>query len=306
MAQHLLHVGYPKAGSTFLQNWFERHPQLKFKKGGLGGFGNVFEVARPLDRDYKYFVTSFEGLTMPDESSGSVHLRYSGKVEVKELDLIKTRQAEVCSVLNGLYPQSRVIIVTRGFEGILFSSYSQSVRMGAVLDFIGMCAELAQRLRHDEQHYFDYDYFISLYKLTFGKDNVIVLPYELLRDDQNRFLETLEERLELEHVEMPPIRVNVSLSPQELYWYPRISRRVANAASLLGSRAFRKIYTGYVRKTLFNKFRIPIKLLARTNPRYQVTKSELPREILELCRGRATLLQDDPLYAAYAADYLWD
>jgi hypothetical protein len=62
MARHLIHVGYSKAGSTFLQAWFERHPELRFAPGGLGGFNDVDELSRPPGREYKYYVTSFEGL----------------------------------------------------------------------------------------------------------------------------------------------------------------------------------------------------------------------------------------------------
>ena len=37
----LLHIGYSKAGSSFLQKWFKEHPQLRYAPRGLAGFDTV-------------------------------------------------------------------------------------------------------------------------------------------------------------------------------------------------------------------------------------------------------------------------
>jgi hypothetical protein len=305
MAQHLIHVGYPKAGSTFLQAWFERHPELCYKPGGLGGFHNVYELARPSDRSYKYYVTSFEGLSTPHESAGGVRLDFGGAAPVRE-DPIKENQAGVCSVLRSLYPGSRVLILTRGFKGMILSAYSQSVRMGARLHLKEMCRELAARLQRDAQHYYDYDYLIRLYGEAFGEDALVVMPYELLRDDQDKFLSVLEQQLGLGHAEVKLGRVNPSLSPEELYWYPVISRAFSAAASRLGAARFRRVYGWYVGKTLDNRLRPLVKVLRLLRPDKRVTEADFPEDILSHCEGKATLLKGHPLYTSYAAEYLWD
>jgi hypothetical protein len=46
MSRHLVHIGYPKAGSTYLQRWFASHPQLAYREGGIAGFPNVYALAR--------------------------------------------------------------------------------------------------------------------------------------------------------------------------------------------------------------------------------------------------------------------
>ena len=305
MAQHLIHIGYPKAGSTFLQAWFERHPELRYMPGGLGGFHDVYEMARPPGRAYKYYVTSFEGLSTPHESAGGVRLDFGG-AEPERQDPVKENQASVCAVLKSVFPGSRVLIVTRGFKGMIISAYSQSVRMGGRLHLEGMCQKLAERLQNDAQHYYDYDYLIRLYGEAFGEENLIVMPYDLLRDDEAKFLAVLEERLGLEHVETKLGRVNPSLTPEELYWYPVISRAVSAAASRLGATRFRKIYGWYVRKTLDNKLGFSIKLLRLLRPDRKVTEGDFPLEILSYCEGKATRLKDNPLYRPYASEYLWD
>jgi hypothetical protein len=304
MAQHLIHVGYPKTGSTFLQAWFERHPELRYAPGGLGGFHNVYEVARPPDRAYKYHVTSFEGLSTPHASAGGVRLDFGGAEPVRE-DRVKENQRAVCSVLHSLYPGSRVLVVTRGFKGMIISAYSQSVRMGGKLHLDGMCRELAERLRVDAYHYYDFDYLIRLYGEAFGDENLIVMPYELLRDDQHRFLATLEERLGLRHAGIELGRVNESLSPEELYWYPLISRAVAGAASRLGPAGFRRVYAWYVGRTLGNRLRPLVKALRLLRPGGKITAADFPEDILRYCEGKASTLKGHPLYTPYAAEYLW-
>jgi len=305
MAQHLIHIGYPKAGSTFLQAWFERHPELCYVIGGLGGFHNVYEIARPSDKAYKYYVTSCEGLSTPHNSAGEIDVAYGG-AEPDTNNRTRESQSSVCSVLKSLYPGSRVIIITRGFKAMIVSSYSQYVRMGGRLHLKGMCQHLLGLLQNDTMQYFDFDGLIQMYGEAFGDSNLIVLPYELLRDDQNKFLAVLEEKLGLEHVEIKLGRVNPSLSPEELYWYPLISHAVSAGASRLGSARFQRIYRWYVSKTLDNRLHRLIKVLRLLRPDRKVTEADFPLEILSYCEGKATRLKDDPLYAPYAAEYLWD
>lgn len=305
MAGHLLHVGYPKSGSTFLQAWFERHPELGYAHGGLGGFRDVYELARPPERAYKFYVTSFEGLSTPHESAGRVRLDFGGAEPARE-DRVKEDQAAVCARLRSLYPHSRVLVVTRGFRGMILSAYSQSVRMGARLHLEGMCRELAERLRDDARHYYDYDYLLQLYGDAFGEENLVVMPYELLRDDQEKFLRALEASLGLSHAEVRLGRVNPSLSPEELYWYPVISRAVSSAASRLGPARFRRVYGWYVRQTLDNRLRPLVKALSLCRPGRRITDADFPADILRLCAGRASRLRALPHYAPYAAEYLWE
>ena len=305
MAGHLIHVGYPKAGSTFLQEWFARHPELRYAPAGLGGFRDVYELCQVGGRRCRYYVTSFEGISSPYTGTGRASFEEGGKRGGLP-DRIKDAQAEVCAVLKTLYPGSRVLIVTRGFRDIALSGYSRYVSAGGVLHLVEMCRYFADRLGEDVHDQYDFDYLIRLYADAFGRENLIVLPYELLRDDQPRFVRVLEERLELEHVEIDPGRVNASLSPEELYWYPVISRAVLGAASRLGPRRRERVYRWYVRRTEDNRLRSLVGLLSRLRPGRKVTRADFPDELQSHCRGKASLLRDDPLYAPYAAEYLWD
>jgi hypothetical protein len=304
MTQHLIHIGWAKAGSSFLQEWFARHPQLHYAPGGIAGFGNVLEMARTLEMPYRYFVTSAEQLACPNPYVGELHLGLA-RGEPMGAYPMQTRQAEICTRLGTLFPGSRILIVTRGFRGLARSGYSQTIKNGRVTSL----REHFELRRGSPQtgvyRKRDFDYVIGLYRAAFGAENVIVLPYELLRDDQAKFLAILEERLGLEHADIEIGRVNESLTPEELYWYPKISRVVSATASRLGDRAFRKIYSRYVGVTLRNGLRPMIRVLARIKPSGRITDADFPPISVDNFAGKAESLRGDPLYAPYADDYLW-
>lgn len=296
MTRHLLHVGYPKTGSTFLQRWFESHPQLSYVEGGIGGFRDVYSIARnaacgtaaPL-----YRVTSAEALSAPRRDAGAATIDYARTEEVP----VAAAQHEACATLAGLFPGAEVLIVTRGFRSMIVSSLSQYARSGGHLDPFELLRGVAAR--GDERFYqsWDYDALIGEYRLRFGEDRVIVMPYELLRDDAEAFVRTLSARLGVAEHRAPRDRVNESLSPSEMVWYPRLTRMVRRVRS-------RRLYEAYVRGAFDNRLRAAIAVLQRARPATPFTASAIPDEVLERFRGRAESLRGNPLYARYAADYL--
>jgi hypothetical protein len=149
-----------------------------------------------------------------------------------------------------------------------------------------------------------FDHLIGIYAEAFGDARVTVLPYELLRDDGPRFVRVLEERLGLEHAEVDVGRVNPSLSPEELYWYPRISR-AAWAVSRLGGARGERAFRWYAARAFDARLRPLTRVLKRLRPGRRVDWSDFPAELLRHCEGKAERLRNDPLYAPYAADYLW-
>jgi hypothetical protein len=302
MTKHLIHIGYPKAGSTYLQRWFEAHPQLAYGEGSIAGFRDVYAIARagatsndaPL-----YRVTSFEGLSAPQGNAGQQFVSYSTAPAID----IPTAQLNVCTMMASLFPSATVLIVTRGFRSMILSSYSQFVRSGgdAGLADLGNVAIGAHGSTEHERLVqrapWDYDRVIGAYTDAFGAENVIVMPYELLRDDATQFTRVLSRHLGIEQIEGSRDRVNESLSPVEMYWYPRITRLVRRLRS-------QRLFRLYIRAAFHNRLKGPIRILQRLRPGTPVTAATLPDAILEQFRGRAESLRDHPLYAPYLADYL--
>jgi Sulfotransferase family len=300
MTGHLIHIGYAKTGSNFLRRWFAQHPQLAYAEGGIAGFPDLYSIVREgasrRDRPL-YRVTSAEGFSTPHANFGQENIDY----ENMERGSMPSSQAEVCRSLAMLFPTAHILIVTRGFRSMILSGYSQYVRTGGDESLAGLCAAAAST---GQQGPWNYDYLIGLYRRAFGEAKVIVLPYELLRDDPAAFLDQIAQRLGLVQIEMSTGRLNPSLSQVELAWYPRLAR--ATRSLPLGRRGRRKAWQLYLRAAMTNRLCRPIALLQRLWPMTGVTDALLTPELMEGYRGFATTLRDDPLYRAYAQDYLFD
>jgi hypothetical protein len=80
---------------------------------------------------------------------------------------------------------------------------------------------------------FDYDEALRLYEDAFGPENVIVLPFELLRDDAPAFLAALSAGWPA-GVAGPPAPERLA-HPAELDWYPA-SRAASGGCALSSSR----------------------------------------------------------------------
>lgn len=288
MTGHLLHVGFPKTGSNFLRRWFRAHPQLAYRDGAIAGYGDVYEIAREAAAprpEVRYRVTSSESFTAPHRDSGQDHYTYTDPIDPA------IGQQTVCTHLAAIFPNAHVLLVTRGFRSMILSSFSQYIRSGAGVPF----EEFVRHPLLDRP--WDYDRVIGLYRNSFGAENVIVMPYELLRDDAGRFVRTLEERLGLDHVAAPSDPVNPALSPAELYWYPRLTRIVRRLP------VDHRLTRLFLRGTFLNRLRPAIAILNRLRPAPPVTPDAIPETLIATYRAKAQTLRDNPLYAAYARDY---
>jgi hypothetical protein len=299
MTGHLIHIGYPKTGTTFLRRWLAQHPQLAYAEGGIAGFRDAYSIVRDgasqRTRPH-YRVTSAEGLAIPHASFGRDDIDY----ESMQLSSIPAAQEEVCQSLAALFPNAHILIVTRGFRSVILSGYSQYVRTGGDQSLASVCTMAGPQ----GQGVWNYDYLIRLYRRAFGETKVIVLPYELLRDDAAAFLRQIANRLGLAEIGVPTERPNPSLSAIELAWYPRLARRIRTLP--VGLRGRRKARQVYLRAVMTNRLRTPSALLQRLSPMAAVTEALLPPDLMDGYRVFATTLRDDPLYRPYARDYLFD
>lgn len=290
MTDHLIHIGYPKAGSTFLQRWFEAHPQLAYAEGGIAGYGNVYamvgQAAAPTEA-VRCRVTSCESLSIPRANSGrSPFDRWQSGA-----DRASAAEAEACAALASLFPKAGVLVVTRGFRSMILSSYSQYVRTGGALGLETFA------LSAGNAGSWDYDRLIGRYRAAFGTERVLILPYELLRADGAAFVAKIETWLGLDHFPGPEEAVNAALTPAELAWYPRFAR----AAARVRSERFAKLYA---RMAFKGGLRPAAKLMQRIRPLSPIAPRLVPDGVLEAFRGKVECLRGDPLYAPYADDYL--
>jgi hypothetical protein len=210
---------------------------------------------------------------------------------------IAIAQERVCSILSGIFANATVLIITRGFRSMILSSLSQYARSGGEVDLAAMMRAAQEKPDPRQLEAWHYDHLIGLYRRAFGEENVIVMPYELLRDDPGAFTRTLSARLGIDA--LPPLRerVNESLSPVEMVWYPRFTRFMKRIPS-------RRLFDRYILAALRNELRLPIAWLDRWKPGTPFTSESIPDKLVNAFRGRSESLRGHPLYAPYASEYL--
>ncbi|HEX5183059.1 MAG TPA: sulfotransferase [Allosphingosinicella sp.] len=286
---HLIHIGWAKAGSTFLQNWFAAHPQIAFSHHGIAGFDGTFDLIRHagLPGDARCRVTSAEALSTPHPFAG-----------VRDFDLhalahhdAHAAQARGCRLLRQLFPSARILIVTRGARSLLLSGYSQYVRTGGDLSFAGFLEMAACA------HWWDYDRVIRLYEQAFGTENVLVLPYERLRDDPESFCRPIEAHLRIPPGTVPHARANRSVSGAALAWYPRLNR-------LLGRLPRRGLVRRlYWRAIVGDRLAGLAALLQRVHPLKVPGPADIPDDFLRTLARQCESLRNRPSHAPYLREY---
>lgn len=216
MQPHLIHIGFPKCASTFLQQWFAAHPQIAYKPGGLAGRYSVFDLIQEVIEgtgEERCRVTSAEQLSVPRDPSNY------GFVDATDNALQHERTAALCDRLARMYPDALILMVTRNHTDLLRSGYSQMIRQGSDLsaaDLLAISAKLALEMN-------DFDLVLRTYRDLFG-GRVLALPYELLVADRREFLAQIERFIGVDPFDIAAEKVNPSLSEEELYWYPRMGR----------------------------------------------------------------------------------
>ena len=291
---HLIHVGLPKTGSTYLQHWFARHPQIAYAKGGIAGFADIWTLPRRAaapDPAWRCRVTSAEQLSYPldwptEETIGPDFLRSTAE-----------GQAKVCDTLLELFPRAHLLVVTRGYAGVFQSTYSQYLREGGDR----AAEEILPKLIRTAAFVglYDYDRIAAMYRSRFG-ERAIVLPYEWLRDDRMGFLGAVAAPLGVDPVDPGEEPVNASLSLAQLRWYPRLARRFARTPigplrrRLLAQHRWRAQRGGWGKL---------IRLLERAGPSSLPLPSFAPEQLAHLA-PLAAQLREEPAFRPYARDYL--
>jgi hypothetical protein len=214
------HVGLFKTGTTWLQNVvFSSHPQLRVpgtrteayslssKIGLLGIQRNWdFEAAyhREIYADYVRQLPADAGLVVGISDEGLCGHMITGY----DAEIIAPRLREVFGPI-------RIFMVLRHPIDYISSMYNQYVKQGGALSIRALLCDsnipgkaIPNRI--------DYLRLIRIYHTAFGADNVLILPFELLKENQSVFLNYLWDFLSVERLDPSRLseeRPNPSFSP---------------------------------------------------------------------------------------------
>lgn len=199
LPQPLIHIGYPKAASTWLQ-------QTIFSDEGAGfyapwGFpsGDAIEQF-VLTNSFRFCAKSARQFFEP----GLQEAAQKKLIPVLSQESLIGNQVRGCywtkDVADRIYetfPEARILIMIREQKAVIASSYRQYIRKGET-------GTLAHFLGTDKPRQpgigpicmldrLEYDLPIAYYQKLFGKNNVLILPMELLKMNPQEIGKTVLE-----------------------------------------------------------------------------------------------------------------
>ncbi len=192
MKNVIVHIGYPKAASTWLQKevfpLFKEKCELFIKN----------RITRELFEDYagkfnvenyiKNFTTDKDCLILSDE-------RFMGGVLTGGMNGFAWQA--VATRIKKVFPEAKIIIVIRNQIDIIASAYSHYIRYGGTFSFKKFYYSpgyyVVQKAVLFNKNFFDYYNVYSFYASLFGKNNILVIPYEILLSSPLEFVSQIED-----------------------------------------------------------------------------------------------------------------
>ncbi|MGB3238363.1 MAG: hypothetical protein WBB29_08710 [Geitlerinemataceae cyanobacterium] len=188
----LIHIGYPKAASTWLQNVvFSDEKAGFFAPWGLpsGEATEQFVIANAFKFSAENARQAF--------TAGLAEAQRRNLVPVISQETLIGSQIrgcywgkEVADRMAATFPDAKILMVIREQKATILSSYREHIKMGetTTLDrFIGAYDRKPGFGPPCQLDYLEYDRTIAYYHNLFGAENVLVLPFELLRHNLQDF-----------------------------------------------------------------------------------------------------------------------
>ncbi|WP_177428418.1 sulfotransferase [Candidatus Venteria ishoeyi] len=187
----LIHIGYHKTASTWLQKqFFPKHPQIDFIAGHQLLWPHLINF-HPLLFNAEQARTVFSPLLQRAEAAGKLAVlsseRLSGNPHSGAYD--NTLLAER---LQTLFPQAKILLMVREQTDAIVSNYKQYIKMR------GLCTldeylnpPVDGKIPLFRLDNFQYHYLAAYYVSLFGENQVKVMCYEQLRDQAEDFIQDL-------------------------------------------------------------------------------------------------------------------
>jgi len=197
----LIHIGYQKTGSKWLQRHLFTPSHLGFRLPiERKIIKAIFIDPHPLDFSSNYSVKTIDNILLSQEKkqgypvlsheglSGNPH---TGGYESKEIAIR----------LSSVFSNCKILIVIREQAQMILSTYFQYLKAGGTMSIENYLKPLksARVIREFEMDRFKYHRLIKLYYGLFGQSNVLVLPYELLASNPLKYVETIQNFCNIQH-----------------------------------------------------------------------------------------------------------
>jgi hypothetical protein len=191
MQRPLIHIGYPKTGSTWLQfNLFWNEQSNYYSLASTKEIIEDFSLNDPFGfRTQEIQEKYSKKLCISQELNRVPILSYEG------LSTSHHNVSDSITIANHLkqvFPTARIFIVIRNQVDCILSSYQQYIKTGGQGSLTFFLSEgTNNQINIFRRQYYLYSKLIACYASLFGRENVLILPFELFREDQERFLKQL-------------------------------------------------------------------------------------------------------------------
>lgn len=195
-----IHVGLPKAGSTYLQHTlFSDHPELCHMSRCTSSI--VYHICEMIVSSNPQIIRR---TTLKDDVDAELRNQSSTiKLLSREQFVGSAYNSFLTTWQNGqllkkFFPYARILLVVRRQDHFLESVYHQSLQQGhakSISAFLGYSRSerrftpppLQDPTINIDIRGLDWTEITKIYDELFGRENVLVLPFELLRQDEDGF-----------------------------------------------------------------------------------------------------------------------
>lgn len=228
MKNLLIHIGYHKTGTTWLQkelfviesNVFEPISRYYPHKSTLG-FKFVYDednyLLSPFDDnkknirkellhllkdkkncEEKVFVISNERLCGHYQSGG-----FDAKI--------------IAQRLFSFFPSAKIFITIREQKSCILAQYFQYLKYGGIEELERYLNNRNHKVPSFAPHFQEYNGLIQEYQKLFGKNNVLILPYEMLLTKPNKYIKHLGQFINRK-IEIQPSKFKIRHNEKRNYW----------------------------------------------------------------------------------------
>ncbi len=192
----LVHIGYHKTGSSWLQ-----HAVFEDPASGYGTIGHE-APSHPLRRIVAEHPFRYDEETVRRDLAELVdRVRARGLFPVVSLERLSGHpfsgghdSGEIADRLHRALPDGRVLVVIREQRSIVVAVYKQYVKAGGTASpeqFIRPRRDRATRAPLFDPRFYEYEHLIRYYRSLYGADRALVLPYEQFARDGRGFVERI-------------------------------------------------------------------------------------------------------------------
>ena len=191
----LFHVGYHKTASSWLQQRFFVDQSNSFELVGAKNREARQKIVWPSPLQFiaddvrEHYAEQLQIINSRGGSAVFSDERYSGNPFSGGFD-----SKEIANRIHQTFPETRILIVVREQREMIYSTYDEYIREGGACSLMNF---LRPKTRYCTPMFrfthFEYDHLAQYYARLFRPENLLVLPFEMFKEDGTQFLSRIAQ-----------------------------------------------------------------------------------------------------------------